>query len=113
MVDTESGEFTEKSLTDQGNAVREFYAAFTNTIPFWLIAAKNILPAIPGTTASPRSPSSGNVLCLTTQPSRDLVLANHTFRKGQHRGHCLRYVPRLRRQRNHRTTVLEKLAHLR
>ena len=27
MVDTESGEFTEKTLTHEGDAVREFYAA--------------------------------------------------------------------------------------
>jgi len=27
MVDTESGEFTEKMLTHEGNAVRKFYAA--------------------------------------------------------------------------------------
>ncbi|HEV2714798.1 MAG TPA: hypothetical protein VGU64_06000 [Terriglobales bacterium] len=27
MVDTESGEVTEKTLTHEGNAVREFYAA--------------------------------------------------------------------------------------
>src|SRR5258708_39475661 len=38
----------------------------TNTIPCWLISVKN------------RSPSSENVLCLATQQSRDLVLANHS-----------------------------------
>ena len=27
MVDTETGEFTEKTLSHEGNAVREFYAA--------------------------------------------------------------------------------------
>jgi hypothetical protein len=37
----------------------------TNTIPCWLISVKN------------RSPSSENVMCLATQQSRDLVLANH------------------------------------
>jgi hypothetical protein len=36
-----------------------------NTIPCWLISAKN------------RSPSSENVMCLTTR--RDLVLANHSL----------------------------------
>jgi hypothetical protein len=37
----------------------------TNTIPCWLISVKN------------RSPSSETVMCLATQQSRDLVLANH------------------------------------
>jgi len=37
----------------------------TNTIPCWLISVKN------------RSPSSENVMCLVTQQSRNLVLANH------------------------------------
>jgi len=37
----------------------------TNTIPCWLISVKN------------PSPSSENVMCLATQQSRDLVLANH------------------------------------
>jgi transposase len=32
MVDTESGEFTEKTLTHEGNAVREFYAALGNGV---------------------------------------------------------------------------------
>jgi hypothetical protein len=39
----------------------------TNSIPCWLISVKN------------RSPSSENVMCLATQQSRDLVLANHRF----------------------------------
>jgi hypothetical protein len=39
----------------------------TNTIPCWVISAKH------------RSPSSENVICLTTRRSRDLVLANHSM----------------------------------
>ena len=32
MVDTETGEFTEKTLTHEGNAVREFYAALEGPV---------------------------------------------------------------------------------
>jgi len=42
----------------------------TNTIPCWLISVKN------------RSPSTENVMCLATQQSRDLVLANHRLQRG-------------------------------
>ena len=32
MVDTETGEFTEKTLGHEGNAVREFYAALEGPV---------------------------------------------------------------------------------
>ena len=32
MVDTETGEFTEKTLSHEGNAVREFYAALEGPV---------------------------------------------------------------------------------
>jgi len=53
----------------------------TNTIPCWLISAKN------------RSPSSENVICLTTRRSRDLVLANHSETRGQQseEGYCVTF----------------------
>ena len=35
MVDTETGEFTEKTLCHEGNAVREFYAALGIECRVW------------------------------------------------------------------------------
>ena len=36
MVDTETGEFTEKTLLHEGNVIREFYAAECNRLPIAL-----------------------------------------------------------------------------
>jgi hypothetical protein len=42
MVDTETGEFSEKTLAHEGNKVREFYAAlvlkFVNTMAYFRLA---------------------------------------------------------------------------
>src|SRR5712671_1122323 len=35
MVDTETGEFTEKTLIHEGNEVREFYAALEGPVVWW------------------------------------------------------------------------------
>ena len=46
MVDTETGEFTAKTLSHEGNAVRAFYAALEGTSGWWA--------------SRPRDPCSGS-----------------------------------------------------
>jgi hypothetical protein len=62
-----AGRYTDTSTSPRNRSFDIFATGLiTNTIPCWLIFAKN------------RSPSSENVMCLPSRRSRDLVLANHS-----------------------------------
>ena len=64
-----AGRYTDTSTSPRNRSFDIFATGLiTNTIPCWLIFAKN------------RSPSSENVMCLPSRRSRDLVLANHSPR---------------------------------
>jgi hypothetical protein len=58
LVDTETGEFTEKTLAHEGNRVREFYAAFH---PRQTGARRDVRESACGTSPTPHSPEPGSL----------------------------------------------------